>query len=282
MTVDNAIFDQELSAKNFTMLRSFIEKSCGIKLADTKKSMVEGRLRKRIRALGMSGYKEYLDYVMALENGAAEQLHLIDVITTNKTEFFRENNHFESMTNQILPLLADKGFGSLQQLKLWSCASSTGEEPYTMAMVMAEFFGIRGNFAVYATDINTAVLETGRKAIYTEEKAQSIPFDLKKKYMLRSVERADKLVRFRPEIRSKVKFARNNLKENKYVVPEKIDIAFCRNVIIYFDTPTQEMILNKICSYIRPGGYLFLGHSESVHGMTLPLKTFSPTIYIRT
>jgi len=280
MFVASTIFEHQLSEKNFKSLKDYIYSQCGIKIVDNKKNMVEGRLRKRIKLLGMSSYDEYFDYVFNADN-TGEQLHLIDVITTNKTDFFRESNHFELLTNKILPHLAENGLGSTKNLTVWSSASSTGEEPYTLAMVLAEYFGVNGNFTIYATDINTAVLKSGKEAIYTEEKASAIPHELKKKYMLRSRDRSSALVRFRPEIRAKVKFARNNLKETTYVLPQKVDIAFCRNVIIYFDTETQEMILNRICSYIKPNGFLFLGHSESIHGMTLPVRTFAPTVYIR-
>ncbi|PLX70090.1 MAG: chemotaxis protein CheR [Denitrovibrio sp.] len=282
MSVDNNIFSQNLSSKDFAKLKDFIDESCGIKLSENKRSMVEGRLRKRIRALNLSGYSEYIDLVLSNGSNSAEQMHLIDVITTNKTDFFREPNHFTLMTEKILPYLASTfELGTRETLNVWSSASSTGEEPYTIAMVLANYFGLGGNFNVFATDINTAVLQAAKKDVYTEEKASDIPFDYKKKYMLRSINRADKLVRFIPEIRSKTKFGRNNLKDEKYIVPTQVDIAFCRNVIIYFDAPTQESILNKICSYIKPGGFLFMGHSESVHGMKLPIRNYAPTVYIK-
>lgn len=280
MTTNDSIYSQQLTGKQFNNLRDFIYDTCGIKLPDTKKNMVEGRLRKRVKALNFSSYKDYLNYAFN-EGASKEQLHLIDAITTNKTDFFREPNHFNLMTNKILPEFERKGFGTTQKLKVWSCASSTGEEPYTLAMVLAEYFGINGNFIVFATDINTDVLAQGKKAVYTEEKAEPIPYDHKLKYMLKSKNRTDKLVRFRPELRGKVKFARNNLKNNEYVLTEQVEIAFCRNVIIYFDTETQEFILNKICSYINPGGFLFMGHSESIHGMRLPIKNYAPTVYLR-
>ena len=282
MSAEESIFSQKLSNREFELLKAFIHSSCGIKLSENKKNMVEGRLRKRIRALGLTGYSEYLDYALSGDEGSAEKLHLIDVITTNKTDFFREPNHFRLMSDRVLPFLSDKyGLGHSETLNVWSSASSTGEEPYTIAMVMAEYFGIDGNFTVYATDINTSVLETGRRAVYTEEKSGDIPFDYKLKYMLRSKNRNDRLLRFKPEVRRKVRFGRNNLKDSKYILPVKVDIAFCRNVIIYFDAPTQEEILNRICSYIKPGGFLFMGHSESIHGMSLPIKSYAPTVYVK-
>ncbi|PLX68931.1 MAG: chemotaxis protein CheR [Denitrovibrio sp.] len=282
MAEDNNIFSQQLSSNDFALLKDFIEDSCGIKLSENKRSMVEGRLRKRIRALNLSGYKEYIDSVLKNGCDSAEQMHLIDVITTNKTDFFREPNHFTLMTEKILPYLSSNfNLGTQETLNVWSSASSTGEEPYTLAMVLAEYFGLGGNFNVFATDINTNVLQIAKKAVYTEEKSIDIPYEYKKKYMLRSKNRADKLVRFIPEIRSKTRFGRNNLKDAKYILPTQVDIAFCRNVIIYFDAKTQEEIIQKICSYIKPGGFLFMGHSESVHGMKLPIRNYAPTVYIK-
>jgi len=278
----SGIFSDKLTATDFGRLKGFIEDSCGIKLSENKKNMVEGRLRKRVKALGREGYKDYLKYVLDSPEGSTEQRHLIDAITTNKTDFFRENNHFETLSAKILPQLeAAYGLGSSEPLKVWSCASSTGEEPYTIAMVLAEYCGLGGRFNIYATDINTTVLETARKAIYSEAKSKDIPYDLKRKYMLRSKNKDEKLVRFKPEIRSRVHFGRNNLKSEKYAIPAPVDIVFCRNVIIYFDTKTQEEILRKICACLKPGGFLFMGHSESIHGMTLPVKNYAPTIYVR-
>lgn len=280
MPVDETIFSQHLRNRDFRKLKEFIMESCGIRLNENKINMVEGRLRKRVKALGLSSYSEYIDYVFNSKEGGSEHYHLIDVITTNKTDFFRENNHFEMMQRNILPKLASTGLGTAQQLSVWSCASSTGEEPYTIAMVLANFFGTDGNFKVYATDINTSVLRVGLKGVYTEEKAKDIPYDYKTKYLMRSKNRHDRLVRFKPEIRSKVKFDRNNLKNEEYIIPCKMDIIFCRNVIIYFDPPTQEAILNKICRYLKPGGFLLMGHSESVHSMVLPIRNYAPTVYI--
>jgi chemotaxis protein methyltransferase CheR len=280
--VSDNIFHEKLKHKDFLKLKDYIESHCGIKLSETKSNMIEGRLRKRVKALGMKNYAEYIEYALNSGDDVCENYNLIDVITTNKTDFFREPNHFELMTKKILPYLHQNfDLGGREKLNVWSSASSTGEEPYTIAMVLAEYFGVGGNFNIFATDINTEVLKIGRKAVYKEQTARDIPIDLKKKYMLRSIDRAANLVRFKPEIRKKVNFGRNNLKSEKYTLPCKVDIAFCRNVIIYFDTKTQQEIINRICSYIKPGGFLFMGHSESIHGLDLPIKNFAPTVYVR-
>jgi chemotaxis protein methyltransferase CheR len=275
------VFKQKLGSKDFLKLKSYVENYCGIKLSETKRNMVEGRLRKRMKALGITSYKDYLEYAFEDIN-SAEQVNLINVLTTNKTDFFREPNHFEILKERVLPQLAVSfGVGTHTDLKVWSAGCSTGEEPYTLSMVLAEYYGLDKGYKITATDICTDVLAKARKGIYSEEKAMDIPYDYKKKYLMRSIERERKLVRFKPDIRSKIKYARLNLKNREYNLPEKVDIAFCRNVIIYFDHKTQEEIINRICSFIRPGGFLFLGHSESVHGMNLPIKVFAPTVYLR-
>ncbi len=281
MTDTCGLYSQTLKKDEFNAIRRYIHDHCGIRLPDNKKNMVEGRIRKRLKALGMSTYREYLEYVFDEANPVCdrEQLELIDAITTNKTDFFREVNHFNYMSSTVLRKLSDKGIGINRTLNVWSSACSTGEEPYTIAMVLAEYFGIDGNFRIYATDINTAVLETARTAVYSRDKAEDIPYDLKKKYMLRSKDR--QRVRFIPAIREKVTFGRLNLMDSSYSLPAAMDIAFCRNVIIYFDHDTQYDIIRKICGNIIKGGYLFMGHSETVHGMDLPLKTEAPTVFVK-
>lgn len=244
--------------------------------------MVEGRLRKRLRYLGIGSYSEYISMVFNDTGGMADReiFNLIDVITTNKTDFFREPKHFNYLSDSLLPAFAADGAGTKRCLNVWSSACSTGEEPYTIAMVLAEHFGIDGNFRVYASDISYSVLRKAVDAVYTEEKAAEIPLTLKKKYLMRS-KKQHGLVRFRREIREKVTFGRLNLMNSEYSLPAVMDVTFCRNVIIYFDTATQEKIINKICRNTASGGFLFLGHSESVHGMDLPLDVMAPTIFKR-
>ncbi|WP_277656078.1 CheR family methyltransferase [Seleniivibrio woodruffii] len=279
---NDSIYCQKLTNAEFAQIQDYIQKNCGIRLPVTKKNMVEGRLRRRLKTLGMGSYSDYLSMVFEGEDHLAERekLSLIDVITTNKTDFFREPKHFSYMNDVLLPQLEAEGAGTKRCLNVWSSACSTGEEPYTIAMVLAEYFGVDGNFRIFASDISYSVLERAINAVYTEEKAQDIPLGLKKKYLMRS-KSGNGLVRFKPEIREKVTFGRLNLMDNNYNLPVMMDMTFCRNVIIYFDTETQQNIINKICRYIMPGGNLFLGHSESVHGMNLPLEVIVPTIFRR-
>lgn len=283
MPADCDIYNQKLSDKQFAVIQQYIHNNCGIKLPETKKSMVEGRIRKRLKALGMSSYNEYIETAFdpTSEIFEHEQLALIDVITTNKTDFFREPNHFTFLTQDLLGKMERMGIGTSRCLNIWSSACSTGEEPYTMAMVLADYFGLDGNFRIYATDISYSVLEKAIKGIYSAEKAVEIPYEFKKKYLMRSKKPGSSLVRFIPEIRNKITFGRLNLMDNEYHLPVEMDIVFCRNVIIYFEHNTQHDIIRKICSNITSGGYLFLGHSESIHGMDLPLETVVPTVFLR-
>lgn len=279
----NDIYHQKLTSDEFGLIQNYIQVKCGIRLPMTKKNMVEGRLRRRLKALNISTYGEYLAVVFGGDSPAAEQelFSFIDAITTNKTDFFREPNHFDYLNNRLLPSLEQQGYGREQTLNIWSSACSTGEEPYTMAMVLAEYFGVGGNFRVYASDISTAVLEKAVRAVYSEDKADCIPYELKKKYLLKSKNQDAALVRVKPELRQKVTFGRLNLMNAEYSLPVKMNVVFCRNVIIYFDHQTQFDIIGKICRNIVRGGHLFLGHSESVHGMDLPLRTAAPTIFER-
>ncbi|MCD8554478.1 CheR family methyltransferase [Seleniivibrio sp.] len=277
------IYTQKLTSEEFGIIQTYIQEKCGIRLPLTKKDMVEGRIRKRLKALNLSTYGEYIALVFDSANPDAdrEQLNLIDTITTNKTDFFREPNHFEFLTQKVLPALEKQGYGMENTLNVWSSACSTGEEPYTLAMVLAEYFGVKGNFRVYASDISYSVLERATKAVYTEEKALGIPHELKKKYLLRSKDQTSGLVRIRPELRQKVSFGRLNLMNDNYNLPVEMNVVFCRNVIIYFNHQTQYEIIGKICHYMLKGACLFLGHSESIHGMDLPLSTMAPTVFYR-
>jgi len=279
---NNALFSQKIKLADFNLIRKEVYDYCGIKITPVKKQMVEGRLRRRVKALGMSSYDQYCSFVF--RNGAQQNefIHLVDAITTNKTEFFREPTHFSYLANSLLPALIQQGRQPLPRpLRIWSSACSTGQEPYSLAMELVEFSRLRERFKfqVYATDICTKVLEAASRAVYSSEITASIPAEMKKRYLLKSRDPGSRLVRIAPEIRRLVNFRRLNLKDRDYGVKGKLDVIFCRNVIIYFDEMTQESILRKLISYLRKGGYLFMGHSESIHGMDLPVRQVIPTVY---
>lgn len=271
-----------LSAKDFLRLSGLIYRECGIKMPEAKKTMLEARLHKRVNLLNFKSFGEYCNFLFSDSGMEQEFIHMIDLVTTNKTDFFREPDHFDYLYRTALPeLLNNDGTGIRKMLSLWSAACSTGEEPYTLAMVVNEFKekyqGYR--FSVLATDISTRVLDAGRHAIYKEEAVLPVPMDLKKKYLLRSKDRAEKLVKIVPSIRSLVEFRRLNLMDDVYHVQGPVHVIFCRNVIIYFDRPTQEQLLRRLCRHLSTDGYLFMGHSENLHGMDLPLVQVAPTVY---
>ncbi|MDD4951641.1 MAG: protein-glutamate O-methyltransferase [Desulfovibrionaceae bacterium] len=276
-----ALQRQAMKEREFRRFSEFLHQECGIKLPASKKTLLEARLQKRLRELGMAHYKDYCEYVFSCQGLEEELPRLIDVVTTNTTDFFREPRHFEFLVERVLPeWLSRSGLG--QALKVWSAGCSTGEEPYTLAMVLSEFAERRSGFRfqVQATDICNQALGRAVNAVYPEERTAPIPTGLKRKYLLRSRDRSKKLVRVGPEIRGRVCFKRLNFM-GEYDFPEKMDVIFCRNVLIYFDRPTQEFVLGRFCEHLRRGGYLFIGHSESLAGMALPLSHVAPTIYSR-
>jgi len=277
---EGGIFSVQMSNKDFARLSEFIGASCGIKLPPAKKTMLEGRLRKRLRALGIESFERYCEFLFSPGGSQSEYIHMIDAVTTNKTDFFREPDHFDYLFERVLPELSPL-FGFGKKLNVWSAACSTGEEPYTLAMVLSEFaqscpgFG----FSILATDISSAVLETARSGIYEHDRVSPIPMGFRKKYLLKSREKDRGLVRIVPQLRNAVRFERLNFLEEQYGINEPMAIVFCRNVLIYFDRPTQEKLVNRLSRHMMSGGYLFVGHSESLHGMDLPLVQMATAIY---
>jgi chemotaxis protein methyltransferase CheR len=273
-----------LSDADFRRLSAFIESELGIRMPATKRVMLESRLQKRLRKFGFDSYKAYVDFVFSEEGRESELINMIDAVTTNKTDFFREAEHFDYLVSKILPAAeARDGAGIARPFDLWSAGCSTGEEPYTIAMVLEERRCLEPRFSyrIFASDLSTQVLDKAREAVYEASKAEVVPMSFKKKYMLRSKAQDKSLVRMKPEIRSRVSFARINFMDDSYPVAETFDVVFCRNVIIYFERAIQEAILKKLCAHIRPGGWLILGHSETLTGMSMPLRGVAPTIYER-
>ncbi|KAB0669399.1 protein-glutamate O-methyltransferase [Oryzomonas sagensis] len=270
-----------LKDREFNRFSGFIYDEVGIKMPAAKKTMLEARLQKRLKALGMRTFEEYAEHVFSGAEKSSELIHLIDVVTTNKTDFFREPAHFDYLVKSALPALVEaREAGYRSPLKIWSAGCSSGEEPYTLTMVLSEFMANNPGFrvSILATDISTAVLEKAKNAIYTEDRVDPIPLQMKKKYLLRSRDKSKGLVRVAPHLRSLVQFRRLNFMED-FGMREQMEIIFCRNVIIYFDKPTQERLLNKFCRQLVPGGYLFLGHSETLSGLNVPLTPVASTVY---
>ncbi len=283
----NAIFPEPdrftLSQRDFEALARFIGAESGIRIPPAKKAMVEGRLRGRVRALDFPDMRAYCKYLFS-EDGLAEEAEaIIDAITTNKTDFFREIEHFHYLSQAVLPRFAAEGRLEGEPLRLWSCAASTGAEAYSLAMTLAEF-AARGRgfrFSVLGTDICREVLETGAAAIYPEALVAPVPMLMRQRYLMRSIDREAALVRVVPELRRLVSFARLNLVETGYRLPYAVQVAFCRNVLIYFDKEIQQRVLARICESLVPGGHLFVGHSETIAGFALPLRQVAPTVFER-
>jgi chemotaxis protein methyltransferase CheR len=271
----------QLSDADFVKLSSFIYSNYGIKLPLSKKIMLQSRLASRLKVNNIPSYGEYTKFVLSGTAGETEIIHMIDLVSTNKTDFYREAMHFDFMREVVLPEFLAKE--TKEPLKVWSAASSSGEEAYTIAMVISEFMenSRRFDYEILGTDISTRILEKATLGIYPIDRVDVIPLAQKKKYLLRSKDQENPKVRIIPALRSKTKFQRLNLMDPSYNVPKEFDLIFCRNVLIYFDRDTQEKVINKLCSHLKKGGYFFLGHSESISGIDVPLKPLKPTMFVK-
>lgn len=271
----------QLSDRHFRTIADLIERQVGIKLPAGKRLMLEGRLQKRARALEHADLNEYIGYLFEEGQFDNEFTHLIDAVTTNKTDFFREPQHFAYLKDVVIPDLLGKTARS-RNLKVWSAACSTGMEAYTTAMVLDDMIrtGSRFQFRVLGTDISTSVLRLARAGIYTRDAIAPVPADFVRRYVLFSKDKSRGEVRIAPELRQLVHFMRMNLMDVSYPVDRDVDVIFCRNVLIYFDRDTQRRVVERLASHLRPGGYLMVGHSESmVHSVLPGLKQVHPTIF---
>ncbi len=278
----NQIFSAKMTNDDFNRLSEFIFIQSGIKMPPVKKIMLQSRLQKRLRELKILSYKEYADYVFSPEGQKKEIIHMFDVVSTNKTDFFREPVHFDFLNDTVLiNFINDQRLN--YNLKVWSAGCSSGEEPYTIAITLNEFKNKNPKFdyTITGTDISTQILQNAAFAVYKEERIANIPLEIKKKYFLKSKEKEKKTVRVVKTLRDKVNYQRLNFMDNTYNIAEVFDVVFCRNVLIYFDRETQEQVIGKLCNKLKSGGYLFIGHSESIMAMNLPLEQIKPTIFRR-
>ncbi|MBN1524096.1 MAG: chemotaxis protein CheR [Spirochaetales bacterium] len=271
-----------MSDETFQALAVFITLNLGIKMPLEKKTMLQARILKRLRALHISTFEEYCELLFSKKGIRDELPHLFDVTTTNKTDFFREPGHFEFLATELLPNFCSyKPCSHEDPVVFWSAGCSTGEEPYTLAIVLEEFK--LGNpwfhYVILASDISTQVLATAKKAIYREDKIEPVPYELRKKYLLKSKDNTEKLVRIIPRLRSKIRFFRLNLMEDKFILPSKVDIIFCRNVMIYFSKEIQSQLVMKFHAVLKSKGFLFTGHSETLVNLNLPFQLIIPTVY---
>jgi len=274
------MYNLKLSDKMFSLFSDFIYKKLGIHLPQAKKIMLQYRLIKRLKKLKMKSFEDYFSYLTSVDGLKKELPRMINVVTTNKTDFFREPYHFQYLSENVLPEFCKQKHS--RPFKIWSSACSIGAEPYTMAMVLQEFAEKNRQFRynILSTDISTKALKTAQNAIYDHEMVDIIPIELRKKYLLKKKDQNQSaLVRIAPELRQKVKFKQMNLMLSTYPVDTQMDVIFCRNVIIYFDRKTQERVVKTLSCHLKPGGYLFMGHSESIKFDGLPIERVKSTIY---
>lgn len=275
--------DDHLSLRDFTRIAELIGKEVGIKLPPSKRLMVEGRLRKRVRSLGLASLDDYSAYLFQRDGLTAERPYLINAVTTNKTDFFREPEHFDLLEQRLVPdLLELRRSERNPLLKIWSAASSTGAEAYTLAMVLADLAAQQHDFrfAILGTDISTAVLEQGARAIYPTELVAPVPQAKQQRYLMHARKPgARPEVRVVPELRRLVRFIQLNLMDSSYPFDRDVDIIFLRNVLIYFDKSDQEKVITRLVSHLRPGGYLVLGHSESMIGTAVTMRQVAPAVF---
>ena len=252
-----------------------------IQMSNHKRALVTSRLSKRLRALHMDSFREYIDFV---KNAKDEELtNFVNAVTTNKTDFFRENKHFEYMKSTFLPDW-EKNFkaGKVKNLRIWSAACSTGEEPYTIQMTLHEYFGSnydRYDIKVLASDIDTNVLAHGRAGIYREESVDPIQDNILRKYFLKGTGDKEGLYKVKDILKKNLFFRQLNFKDEDFDIHTQFDLIFCRNVIIYFDKEFQKELFNKFHRYLKEDGLVFIGHSETLFGVSDKFKYVASNIY---
>jgi len=262
--------------KDFNYLRKIANEHSGITVSDDKYDMYYARIAKRVRALGLNDFSEYCSYLK--NNEEKEFTNFINSITTNLTSFFREKMHFDYMVSNIIPEFKQKYSGT-KKLRVWCAAASTGEEPYTIALTLAEQFDLKQwDISFLATDIDSNVLATAKQGIYEAQRVANVPPKSRKRWFKNGTGENEGTVRVVKELRDMVSFKRLNLIQ-EWPLKKKLDLIICRNVFIYFDGPTKEMILERFYDLLVDGGYLILGHSESIHSMSNEYKTMGHTIY---
>jgi len=262
-----------LNDQEFKLFQTLIYSLAGISMADSKKQLVAGRLSRRLRHYGLDTFDAYYRLVTRPDQAVERQL-MVDLLTTNETYFFREAAHFG-----VLAELAASRRG--RSFRVWSGASSTGEEPYTIAMVLAETLGMSGNWKVMASDISLTVLERARAGVYPLDRGRGIPPALLKKYCTQSGQGLDASLEVVPQLRTRVEFRQINLIAPGHAAMGKFDMIFLRNVMIYFDQDTKRKVIGNLLPHLADDGIFIVGHSETLSGITTELTSLRPTLYTR-
>ncbi len=268
----------DLTEAQFKQISRLVKDLCGINLHGGKKQLVRARLAKRLRQLGIPTFKQYLDYVRR-EGGGDELTAMLDALSTNKTSFFREPAHFDYLVETIVPRLLDRDKKD-RRLRIWSAGCSSGEEPYTIAIHLFEAVPDLENWdaRILATDISTKVLEAAREGIYNKHRLADVPGLLRSKYFTCIEARPERQYQVKDPLRELVRFARLNLMD-PWPMRGPFEVIFCRNVMIYFDKPTQTELIERFFDILAPGGTLFIGHSESLTGVKHRFRYVQPTVY---
>lgn len=263
----------EMTQEEFTRIRRLIYQKAGISLHEGKHAMVFSRLTRRLKDTGYTNFTEYLDNLESGPSGHAEWEQFTNALTTNLTAFFREEHHFHALHDEL------SKWGN-KPLRLWCCAASTGEEPYTLAMVVAETLGVRANARILATDIDTQVLNTARQGVYAQN-PRGLSDQRMKQFFMKGVRGNEGRIRIKPDLAKMIDFRPFNLIGGTWSKGEPYDMIFCRNVMIYFDENTQRDVLRNLHGQMKPGGLLFVGHSENFTDATDLFRLRGKTIYER-
>jgi len=268
-----------LTVREFRLFQALIHREAGIHLSEAKKVLVEGRLARRLRDLGL----DFADYYRLVEGDPQERVHMLDCICTNETHFFREPRQFEFLERDVFPewrARAEAGRRG-RRLRVWSAGCSTGEEPYSVAMAFLAAFPPASGWEIdiVATDLSTRVLDRAQAAVWPIDKAREIPGPFLKAFMLRGTGPEDGRMKAGPLLRSCVRFQRVNLNAEPFTFAGRFDLVFCRNVLIYFDAAAKARVVGRLLERLDPHGYLFLGHAETVTGLNARTRSVGPTVY---
>ncbi len=266
-----------MKESTFQGIRSLVYERSGISLGANKQALVRARIAKRMRMLNLDTYEAYLDYVSNDVDGA-EVEYMLDVISTNTTNFYREAAHFDMLRNIVRNWVSQK----VRKLRVWSAASSSGEEPYTLAIELAESIGsARVDVKILATDLAPSVLKAAILGEYSEDKLEPVPHNLLSKYFIKVKEKKGSVYRVKQELKDMILFRQFNLSVVPYPMKNPLDIIFCRNVMIYFDREVRKRLVNEFRRLLKPGGYLFVGHAESITGLSDGFKCLKPSVYLK-
>ncbi len=276
----------EISDELFSQVGKMITEKYGIKMPPEKKIMFQARLQRRLHELDIHSFDEYAKILLNDKNSAGEFNQLADLISTNKTEFFRENEHFIFLNSTILPeYVRLKTPNQSTQFKVWSAGCSSGQEAYSIGIQIEEFLrtsGSRFDYSILATDISARMLRQAREAIYPFAQVDELSAEIKRRYFLKSKDIKTMKVRIVKEIRDKVTVGYMNLMEDLYPFQAQFDVVFIRNTLIYFDRTNQLKVLKQVLNSLKPGGFLLIGHSESLINLQLPIQSVAPSIYVKT